>query len=195
MIDLEQFKMKADEERLLLGLLDKSKPKRIAEFGSGLTTRFWAEKTEAGIVTWDNYPDWVSSLKETFADAPWMPRVDFRLYEVSPPGPRIVEKDPVSWEGKPFDFLFLDGPRSAHPQNFGRSGSFLFATRHASPGALIIWHDAARPHEAEMARHYFGHCARKRRDSIGWCRWEKPVGGCFSTAALRQLKNRANPLA
>lgn len=194
MIDLEQFKMKADEERLLRRLLEEAKPKRIAEFGSGLTTRFWAENTDARIVTWDNFPDWVASLKETFAGAAWLSRVDFRLYEVSPPGPRIVEKDPVPWEGEPFDFLFLDGPRSAHPQNFGRSGSFLFATKHAASGALIVWHDADRPHEDEMARHYFGHCRRHRRHNVGWCRWEPPAG-CCSAAALRQLANRVNPFA
>ncbi len=108
---------------------------------------------------------------------------------MTPAGPRDVEKDPVPWDGVKFDLLFLDGPRSAHPPNFGRSGSFRFATQHAAKGATIVWHDANRPHEREMARRYLGHCARHRRSNVGWCRWEAPRGG------LRQLLNRLNPSA
>ncbi len=189
MIDLDQFKMNPDEAALLQSLVREARPRRIAEFGCGLSTRLWAEHSEAAIVTWDNYPDWVQAIREHFAGEKWLPRVDFRLYEVTPTGPRSVEKDRVPWEGEPFDFLFLDGPRSAHPQNFGRSGSFRFAVQHAAPGALIVWHDANRPHEKEMARHYFPHCQRHRRANVGWCRWELPTGG------LRQWLNRANPFA
>lgn len=188
-IDLNQFKMSAAEEAELRAVLSLTKPTRIAEFGSGLTTRFWAENTDAKIVTWDNYPDWVAELKSTFAGAPWMDRVEWHDYTVTPEGPRLVEKEPVPWDGEPFDFLFLDGPRSAHPQNFGRSGTFRFATQHAAPGALIVWHDANRPHEKEMARRYLGHCRRLRRANVGWCRWEPPTGG------LRQMLNRLNPFA
>lgn len=189
MIDLQQFKMNPAEESLLSKLVLEQKPQRIAEFGCGLTTRLWAEKTEASIVTWDNYPEWVAGMREAFFGAPWLPRIDFRIYEVAPDGGRAVEKTPVSWEGEKFDFLFLDGPRSAHPSNFGRSGSFRFATLHAAPGALIVWHDAERPHEREMGRHYFPHCARRRLGRIGWCRWEPRTGG------LRQLWNRCTPFA
>jgi len=188
MINLEQFKMNPAEKAWLEALVRETGPKRIAEFGCGLTTQLWAENSEATIVTWDNYPEWVASIRETFANEPWLSRVEFRLYEVTPEGPRDVEKDPVPWEGEKFDFLFLDGPRSAHPPNFGRSGSFRFATEHAAPGATIVWHDADRPHEREMARRYFGHCCRRRATNIGWCRWEPPKGG------LRQTLNRFNPL-
>ena len=191
-IDLNQFKMSANEETELRAVLALAQPKRIAEFGSGLTTRFWAENApEASIVTWDNYPDWISKLKDAFSCAPWLPRVEWRSYTVTPDGQRDVEKDSVSWNGDAFDFLFLDGPRSAHPQNFGRSGTFRFATQHAAPGALIVWHDAQRPHERQMARKYLGHCARHRRGSVGWCKWEpiKNVSGL--TAMMRRL----NPFA
>ncbi len=187
MIDLQQFKMNPAEEAALSEMIALRQPRRLAEFGSGLTTRFWAENTSAKIVTWDNYPDWVAELKTAFAGAAWLDRVDWRSYQVSPNGARDVEKDAVPWEGEPFDFLFLDGPRSAHANTYGRSGTFRFATRHAAPGALIVWHDAQRPHEQEMAKKYFGHCARHRRGSVGWCRWEAPesVGGL--TKLLRQL--------
>ena len=191
-IDLNQFAMNPAETALLKELVAAARPKRIAEFGSGLTTRFWAENApDARIVTWDNYPEWIAELKAAFADAPWLSRVDWRSYSVTPEGPRSVEKDAVAWEGEPFDFLFLDGPRSAHAPNFGRTGTFRFATQFAAPGAIIVWHDAHRPHEREIARRYFGHCARKRRGSVGWCKWEKPccVGGL--TAAMRKL----NPFA
>lgn len=188
-IDLNQFQMNPAEAALLGDLVRRASPGRIAEFGSGQTTRFWAEHSDARIVTWDNYPDWISQLKAAFAGAAWLARVDWRLYTVSPEGARHVEKDAVPWDGEPFDFLFLDGPRSAHPQNFGRSGTFRFATQHAAPGALIVWHDAQRPHEKEMARRYLGHCARHRRGSVGWCRWEAPprIGG------LKRLWRRLNP--
>lgn len=189
MIDLNQFAMNPAETALLRRLLRESSPQRIAEFGSGLTTRFWAENCDARIVTWDNYPEWVADLKEAFREAAWLPRVEWRIYTVSPDGPRSVEKDAVSWDGEKFDFLFLDGPRSAHPQNFGRSGTFRFATQHAAPGAMILWHDANRPHEKEMARRYFGHCARHREANVGWCRWSEPAGG------LGEWWNRINPLA
>ena len=189
MIDLDQFKMNPGEEARLKALIHEAKPGLLAELGSGLSTRLWAENSEARIVTWDNYPDWVAALKETFQASPWIGRVDFRLYEVTPPGAREVEKDPVAWDGPKFDFLFLDGPRSAHPQNFGRSGSFRFATLHAAPGATIVWHDAQRDHERALARRYFGHCRRRREGSVGWCRWESPDG------SLRQTWNRLNPLA
>jgi predicted O-methyltransferase YrrM len=191
-IDLNQFAMNPEEAALLRGLVTTAKPRHIAEFGSGLTTRFWAELApEARIVTWDNYPEWIAELRAAFAAAPWLPRVEWLHYSVSPEGRRDVEKEPVPWEGEAFDFLFLDGPRSAHPQNFGRSGTFRFATRHASPGALIVWHDAQRPHEREMARKYLGHCARKRRGSVGWCKWEKPA----NVSGFARLIRRLNPFA
>lgn len=186
MIDLEQFRMQAEEEAALRDLLREANPTTIAEFGSGQTTRFWAERCEARITTWDNYPKWITELKAAFAGASWLDRIEFRHYEVTPPGPRNVEKDPPEWSGAKFDFLFLDGPRSAHPQNFGRSGTFRFATQHAAHGAMIVWHDARRPHEQEMARRYFSHCARKRRGNVGWCRWEARVG------SLRQALRRFN---
>ncbi len=189
MINLEQFKMNPAEKDRLEALVREARPTQIAEFGCGLTTQLWATNSAAPITTWDNYPDWVERIRQTFASEPWIARIDFRLYEVSPAGPRTVEKDPVPWDGGKFDFLFLDGPRSAHPPNYGRSGSFRFATQHAAPGAMIVWHDADRPHEREMARRYLGHCARKRANNIGWCRWEAPNGG------LRQWLNRVNPLA
>jgi predicted O-methyltransferase YrrM len=189
MIDLQQFKMHVEEEGALRDLLRAAKPRRIAEFGSGQTTRFWALHSEAEIVTWDNYPKWIAELKTAFDGEGWLHRVDFRLYDVTPPGPRHVEKDAPAWEGDKFDFLFLDGPRSAHPQNFGRSGTFRFAMQHAQPGAYIVWHDANRPHEQEMARKYFRHCARHRRSNVGWCRWEAPTG------SLRQRLRRFNIFA
>jgi predicted O-methyltransferase YrrM len=189
MISLEQFKMNPAEETLLRSLVRTVQPRQIAEFGCGLSTRLWAESSDAGIVAWDNHPDWIQAVRAHFEKEPWIGRVDFRLYDVRPQGPRSVEKDPVAWDGQPFDFLFLDGPRSAHPPNFGRSGSFRFALKHAAPGATIVWHDASRPHEREMARRYFGHCARRRQSNVGWCRWESPSGG------LRQALNRINPLA
>jgi predicted O-methyltransferase YrrM len=190
-VDLNQFQMNAAEAALLRELVQQARPRRIAEFGSGLTTRFWAENSEAQIVTWDNYPEWTAELRVAFADAPWLPRVDWRSYVVTPEGPRSVEKDLVQWEGELFDFLFLDGPRSAHPQNFGRSGTFRFATKYAAPGARIVWHDAQRPHEREMARRYLAHCARHRRGSVGWCRWEAPEG----VTGLKKWWRRANPFA
>ena len=191
-IDLNQFKMSPAEDAELRAVLALAQPRRIAEFGSGLTTRFWAENApDARIVTWDNYPDWIAELQTAFAGAAWLPRVEWRSYTVAPDGPRDVEKDAVPWDGEPFDFLFLDGPRSAHPQNFGRSGTFRFATQHAAPGALIVWHDAQRPHERAMARKYFPHCARHRRGSVGWCKWEKPCCVGELTKAVRGL----NPFA
>lgn len=189
MIDLQQFKMNPTEEALLRRLVNEAHPKTIAEFGCGLSTRLWSEASDARVVTWDNYPDWVQELRETFKDEPWVKRVEFRVYSVTPAGARDVEKDPVPWDGPKFDFLFLDGPRSAHAPNFGRSGSFRFATQHAAEGAMIVWHDAQRPHEREMARRYFGHCRRSRQASIGWCRWHAPRGG------ITELINRWNPFA
>lgn len=187
MIKLDQFRMKSEEEEILGRLVRAAKPKAIAEFGCGLTTRFWAQQTDAQIVTWDNYPEWIAEVQELFRGEPWLKRIDFHRYTVTPEGRRSVEKDPVPWNGPKFDFLFLDGPRSAHPPNFGRSGTFRFATQHAAEGATIVWHDAQRPHEKEMARRYLGHCARNREGSVGWCKWEAPCGG------LRQWLNRLNP--
>ena len=181
--------MDPDDEDVLARLIREAKPGRIAEFGSGLTTKFWAENTDAQIVSWDNFPAWIDELKSVFAGSPWLERVDFRLYTVTPPGDRAVEKDPVPWDGEKFDFLFLDGPRSAHPQNFGRSGSFRFASQHAQDGAMIVWHDANRPHEKQMARRYLGHCARDRWANVGWCRWEAFRGG------IRHRLRRLNPRA
>ena len=133
----------------------------------------------------------VAELRAAFDGAPWVDRVEWRSYTVTPEGPRSVEKDPVPWDGEKFDFLFLDGPRSAHAPNFGRTGTFRFATQHAAPGALIVWHDAQRPHEREIARKYFGHCARHRRGSVGWCRWEAPE----SVGGIQRLLRGLNPLA
>ena len=186
MIDLAQFKMNPAEEAVFVLLLQEARPRRIAEFGCGLSTRFWAEHSDAQIVAWDNYPEWVAEIRSLFGNEPWLPRVDFRLYTVTPVGPRTVEKDPIAWEGEKFDFLFLDGPRSAHPQNFGRSGTFRFVAQHAAAGAMVVWHDASRPHEREMARRYFGHCRRFREGSVGWCRWQTPRGG------LREWIQRLN---
>lgn len=177
------------EEEILGRLVRAAAPRHIAEFGCGLTTRFWAQQTEAQIATWDNYPEWIAEVRELFRGEPWLSRIDFHRYTVTPEGAREVEKDAVPWDGAKFDFLFLDGPRSAHPPNFGRSGTFRFATLHAAEGAMIVWHDAQRPHEREMARRYFGHCARHREGSVGWCRWESPRGG------VRQGLNRLNPFA
>ncbi len=177
-IELNQFKMSAAEDAELRAVLALARPRHIAEFGSGLTTRFWAENApDARIVTWDNYPDWISELRTAFNGAEWMPRVEWRSYTVTPDGPRDVEKDAVPWSGEPFDFLFLDGPRSAHPQNYGRSGTFRFATQHAAPGALIVWHDHDRAHERRLALRYLGHCRLHGKGRVGWCRWQSPRSG------------------
>ncbi len=195
MIDLQQFKMDPAEEALLAKLLAETAPRTIAEFGSGLTTRFWAQQSDAKIVTWDNFPEWIAELKTAFAGAPWLERVEFRGYSVSPGGPRIVQKDAVPWDGAPFDFLFLDGPRSAHPPSFGRSGSFLFATQHARPGSTIVWHDNERGHERALAMRFFGHLRCRSRGTVGWCIWQPPSAAAPLIRAVNYLAQPSRILA
>lgn len=168
-MNINDFQMKPSERRTMLRLLRRHRPARIAEFGCGWTTGFLAENSDARIVTWDNLPEWVDLVKDAYKAKTWRERVEFRLYDVTPQGPRAVEKDPVHWDGPKFDFLFLDGPRSAHDTSHGRHGSFRFARLHAADGACIVWHDYDRPHEREMAARYMGDLRIHDAGTIGWC--------------------------
>lgn len=173
-MNINDFPIREDDERLYRRLLEKHRPRLIVEFGSGLTTRIWAEYSDAHIISWDNNAEWIKQVMKHYAGEPWLPRVDFRLYEVTPQGDRSVEKDALTWDGPPFEFVFIDGPRSAHPTNYGRYGSFKFATRYAREDACIVWHDHDRAHERSLAKQYFGHCRRHTLGRVGWCIWKRP---------------------
>ena len=168
-LNISDFAMPEEEEGLLKQLLQTCQPGLIAEFGSGGSTRILASCSDAKVVTWDNMPEWVATVREAFKDEPWAGRVDWRQYDVKPEGPRDVEKAPPSWDGPQFDLAFVDGPRSAHATSFGRSGSFRFAQEHVRDGGIIIWHDHDREHEQEMARAHFGRYWFHRQARIGWC--------------------------
>ncbi len=188
---LEEFVLNEEEIRIYRNLLGQVSPKRIAEFGSGNTTRFWMEETSATIVSWDNNADWVQLVKIALAGHRHTSRVDVRLYDVYPKGNRDVLKDPVVYDGSAFDMTFIDGPRSARQASDGRSGSFAFSTCHTRPGGLIVWHDNDRRHEREMAVRFLGHCVLKWEGRIGWCRWwPKPQVSVMLRLYRRMLNAR-----
>ncbi len=172
---IDDFSYPPSEKALMLTLLARKKPTLIAEFGSGNSTCLWAKHSEASIITWDNFPDWLEMVKHECAAHPWSNRIEFRTYEVTPQGPRSVIKDPVPYSGEPFDFLFLDGPRSAHETSYGRSGTFRFAVQHAREGACVLWHDAQSEPQIEWAFRCFRHCVIHRAGRLNWCIWRKPT--------------------
>jgi hypothetical protein len=173
-MNINDFPYREEELRLYRQLLAKYRPSLIAEFGSGLTTRIWAENPETHVISFDNSSEWIKQVMEHYAGEPWLDRVDFRLYEVTPQGDRSVEKDVIAWNGPPFEFVFIDGPRSAHPTSYGRHGSFQFAARYSREGACIVWHDYDRSHERALAKKYFRHCRCHASGRVGWCIWRKP---------------------
>ena len=176
---IDDFSYPPAEKALMLSLLARHAPQRIAEFGSGNSTCLWAKHSKASITTWDNFPDWVKMVQGECAAQPWSKQIEFRAYDVTPPGPRSVTKDPVPYTGAPFDFLFLDGPRSAHESSYGRSGTFRFAAQHAQEGACVIWHDAQSEPQIEWAFRCFRHCVIHQAGRLNWCIWHKPTPARF----------------
>lgn len=191
---IHDFVFPPEETTLLVKLLKRCCPRSIAEFGSGGSTRILAENSSARIVTWDNTPAWVDMVRKLYVDKPWIDRVEFRTYTVMPPGPMAVQKDPVAWDGGRFDFLFLDGPRAAHPSSFGRSGTFKFATLHAQKGACILWHDADGGHAIEWAFRCFRHCRIHHHGRMSWCIWNAPTSLSWITVLWNLGRRRYWPL-
>ena len=171
---INDFSYSEKEKSLYIELLRHFSPDRIAEFGAGKTTSVLAQQTSANIVSWDNTEKWLNLVRESYQGTDWYQRVEFQTYEVTPKGGRDLEKDPIVWRGPLFDFILIDGPRSAHPTSYGRSGSFKFAALHTREGGCIVWHDNDRLHENVMAFKYLGHCLIHNEGRIGWCVWQHP---------------------
>ena len=191
-MEINDFSMTIAEQNLLRLLLKKFKPLHIAEFGSGGSTCLLAEASDATIVSWENTPEWLELVKTRYCGCSWFARVAFCEYEVTPCGPRDVEKDCIEWHGEPFDFIFIDGPRAAHPTSFGRYGSFKFAIKYARQGACLVWHDNRNDHVMALVDRYFNKYYVHDRGTIGWCLKRETLWHHFNF--MMRLFQRPGPL-
>lgn len=138
--------------------LERRRPERILELGSGISTAVlaqYAARTSARVVTLEHQPAFVARTRRLLAALGLDGVVDLRLARLRPhacaDGRRRRWYD-ASLEGS-FDFVFVDGP----PVATGRAAA-LFALDGRLAGDWELWlDDAKREHEQACLRLWAAH--------------------------------------
>ncbi len=136
-------------------IIEAKKPKRILEFGSGLSSLLMSEITN--VISYETDPDYVQKVKDAINGN----RLKIKLWD----GKELKTKH------KPFDLVFVDGPRS---DTIGRQHSIRYASELSDN---IIIHDAGRKEEMMWQNKYlrrkFKIISRSGRHLIRCQYWEK----------------------
>lgn len=135
---------------VLLQELKLYAPRKVLEFGPGVST--WAF-IEAGIPHIDSYEHDQAWLEKAKAEFKAHPQVVFRKYENTP----VLDFQPTE---KHYGLGFVDAPvggearrRLVHPgqENMSRFNTVAFALKHCS---VVLLHDAKRPDEQNTLDHF-----------------------------------------
>jgi hypothetical protein len=137
----------------LAAYLERVRPKRILEVGSGFSTAVlaaYAVGHDAEVVTLEHQREFHKHTRRGLAKLGLDGPVDLKLADLRPQrfgGHRWYQWYEVSLE-KEFDFVFVDGP----PKEMGRRGVFYAIREHLTPGWQIWLDDGLRRHEHQCIK-------------------------------------------
>jgi len=116
--------------------INRLKPKRILEFGSGLSSLLMSERAE--VLSLETDPEYAEEIRGKATDGN---RLTVKIWDGA-----VVPED----YNARFDLIFIDDPPGKVTGGPGREASFRYAADHAD---AIICHDAGR-HEERMLQHF-----------------------------------------
>lgn len=155
--------LEKDSMRFLVATLRRTRPRRVIEFGSGISSRFIvSELGETGVLrSFDHVGSYAEATRGALA--PLAGRRDVQVLDRKISfgchrgkllpfyGIRGTDLDAVNEA----DLVFVDGP----PGTWGREAALYVAFPAMRPGALLLLDDARRPGEQRVAqawRRFFG---------------------------------------
>jgi hypothetical protein len=156
----------------LAAYLDRVRPPRILEAGSGYSTAIlaaYAAHHDAEVVTLEHDFRYLRATRVGLRTLGLDRHVDLRL---APLRPHWFEgRGPYQWYDSPiegdFDFVFIDGP----PKVLGRRGAFFALQGHLRAGWQVWMDDAYRQHEHHSVKvweeEFSGVFLRSRRNIDG----------------------------
>jgi hypothetical protein len=137
----------------LAAYLDRVRPRRILEVGSGYSTTIlgaYAAYHDAEVVTLEHDPKYFRTTRRALRRFGVDRRLDLRLAPLRHHW--FGDHGPYCWYGVAlegdFDFVFIDGP----PKVLGRRGAFFALQGHLRPGWRIWVDDGFRKHEQHSVR-------------------------------------------
>ena len=126
--------------RFIRPLVKALEPKRILEFGSGLSSLLLSEICE--VVSYETDPIWAEKIKSKIKSHN---NLTIKMWD----GHTVPEE--LKGSGKFFDFCFVDGPKSRNKGGVGRDVAMEIASQVTDQ---IMVHDAGRPDEETQQRKY-----------------------------------------
>jgi hypothetical protein len=137
----------------LAAYLDRVRPRRILEVGSGYSTIIlgaYAAYQDAEVVTLEHDPKYLRTTRRALRRFGVDRRLDLRFAPLR--NHWFGDHGPYCWydvalKGD-FDFVFIDGP----PKVLGRRGAFFALQGHLQPGWRIWVDDGFRKHEQHSVR-------------------------------------------
>jgi hypothetical protein len=155
-----------DTLRLIAAVVARLRPRRVVEFGSGVSTRLLASSCAgldepATLIALENDPVYERQTREQLSREPVYGSVQLELtylvsrrwYELNLP---VYDLPATVLDGPPAQLVLVDGP----PLPLGgRHGSLLQAIHLGEPGTVVLLDDADRPSEQAalaLAERLFG---------------------------------------
>ena len=138
----------------LLDLAKSSKPARVLDLGSGMSTLVLAKSApQAEIISIDNSAEYAGKTKRLLA-AHGVTNVDVRIAPLTPHVSGVEWYDLTQFRDVTnIDLLFIDGPPgSRNPK--ARHPAIVECASKLSPRAIIVIDDAARDSEKDMAKEF-----------------------------------------
>ena len=138
----------------LLDLAKSSKPARVLDLGSGMSTLVLAKSApQAEIISIDNSDEYAGKTRKLLA-AHGVTNVDVRVAALTPHDSGVDWYDLAQLSDvSNIDFLFIDGPPgSKNPK--ARHPAILECISKLNPRAVIVVDDAGREGEKEMAHEF-----------------------------------------
>jgi len=151
-------------------IIEKIKPKRILEFGSGLSSLLLSETCE--VISYETDPEWKAKIeaKKLSQNNLKIKLWDGKTYPTTDDAPHYHSK---------FDLVFVDGPKTKLEGGAGRDAAISIA---AQVSDHVIIHDAGRSEEDQCQRDYLRSIFKLIRRSGNhitrchyWARRPKPV--------------------
>jgi hypothetical protein len=137
----------------LAAYLERVRPRRILEVGSGYSTAIlaaYATQNDAEVVTLEHDADYFRVTRRALRQLGVDRCVDLRLAPLSPRW--FGDRGPYWWYGVTldgdFDFVFIDGP----PKVLGRRGAFFALQGHLRPNWRVWVDDGSRRHERQCVK-------------------------------------------
>jgi predicted O-methyltransferase YrrM len=138
----------------LLDLAKSSKPARVLDLGSGMSTLVLAKSApQAEIISIDNSAEYAGKTKRLLA-AHGVTNVDVRIAPLTPHASGVEWYDLTQFRDVTnIDLLFIDGPPgSRNPK--ARHPAIVECASKLSPRAIIVIDDAGRDGEKDMAKEF-----------------------------------------